>query len=274
MTSNNDDQFDPFKGSSGLADDVDVTWENVHFGQNPTYTDGDGAMPVVFMALETYSDLEFEAREQLYTIGKGWEVQDKGAKVVREDGRSRGFNNSTRLQTLLNRFLELDEDAMRKRYEATGLTPQEAGYWEGFTWHGVIEAVEVGFGDNKKTRDQLVPDKVIGWSGGKVSGAAKKAPAKKAAASKKAAAKAATPVDEATEDTADASSNGQVTGAELAKVKLAIRAIADECDTFDEYVDRCYSEVDEASTDGGVAALIDDDEVGSIWADAVEAAAS
>lgn len=262
------DEFDPFKGSSGLADDVDVTWEAVHFGQNPTYTDDAGNMPVVFMATEFYSDGDIEPREQLYTIGKGWEVQDKGAKVVREDGKPKGFNNSTKLQIILNRCLELDEGAMRARYEATGLTPQEAGYWEGFTFHANQEEREITFGDKKgQTRTDLMPTAVIGWKDGaasKPAGAAKKAPAKKAAASKKAAAAPA----------GEAESNGAVTGAALAKVKLAIRAIADECETFEQYVDRCYTEIDEASEDAGVAALIDDDETGSIWADAVEAAAA
>lgn len=256
------EEWDPFKGSSGLMDDVDVTFANFRFGRNPSYKDQDGNLIVVAM-VDFLAD--GETKDQILTIGGGWEVEDNGTRVVRESGDPKGFNNNTYLQTILNRALELDEDTMRKRYEDTGLAPQTAGYWEGFSFHGNLEEYTKGFGENASTGERLMPTVVLGWDAVKANGkapAARKAPAKKAVAKK-----AVAPVAEVAEET------GGLSGAALAAVKLQIRNIADECESFDEYVDRAFGEIAGIAEDTDVQALVEADGEGSIWNDAVLAAA-
>ena len=179
------EEFDPFAGSSGLLDDVDVTFTNPQFVKDPQYTDKDtGQMVPVFEATLVGGD---EPNRQLFSIGKGWEIQGGGAKVVRAEGPPKGFNNSSYIQLLVRFIIEHAESAARGRYEDTGLSPMDAGYWDGLQLH--MKQVETtNFKGELTGKTRLEPTEFLGWgtssSSAKEEGKAGPAPAKKAAAKK------------------------------------------------------------------------------------------
>lgn len=257
--------FDPFKGSAGgWAEELDgttVTFSNCRFGKTPGYTDSNtGDMVLVF--LHDYdTDAEVSnpdmLEDQILTIGKGWDAKDDGAQVVRSNGSNKGFNTSSRIQMWIDRMFELDggEAALRSRYQDTGYTPQHAAFWDGLTVTLGVHQVEV----MDKTRDVLLPDTIIGWGDDNEDEAPKKkAPAKKAA-KKTAKKKAAAPADDEPAVPAD--------------MVAAIEAIAAEAEDADEFIARCYDEVDGLDENADAMALVDDvDSDDSIWIKAVEAA--
>ena len=96
---------------------------------------------------------------------------------------------------------------------------------------------------------------------------AKKAPAQKAPAKKAPAKKA--PAKQAVDETPYAAARAAVSDSCIA----AIRDIADECTTVEEFMDRAYSEIDGIDGDTDIQLLVDDTESAeSIWAEAVAAA--
>jgi len=274
-----DDTFNHiFGGSSGLFDDGEVTFTECRFIKDPGYTNQDGdLMPVFATDLVTDDPDVGESgtlENQFFSIGKGWEIEDGGAKVAHESGKEKGFNKQTYLQAFLIAMMETEDgkgaDKVRERYEATGLTPQTAGFWEGLRVH--VEQQDYttgGFKDvEKKTRGRLMPIEVLGWDGAAVekpaAPVAKKAPAKKAPV-KKAPAKA--------EPEAELSPYATARAAVGEGIAEAIRAIADEVTDTDEFMERCYAEIDGIDADDNIQLLVDDVESeDSIWAEAVAAA--
>lgn len=251
------DEFDPFATSTGLADDIDVTIRNFRFGLDPAYTNQDDEMTLTGICDFVTDDPDIGTNgtieNQFLTIGKGWEAVDGGKKVQREDGRPKGFNNSTYLGALLDACMAIGEDKMRARYEATKLTPMDAGFWEGLSLH--MEQTEYEAFNKKRSR--LLPTEVKGWTG-----EAKK-PAKKAAA-KKVAAKKAAPKAEAEEVETDAEDAGPT----LESLTAAIIAIAktSEDDGGATFVERCYSEIEGLDANDEAMQLVDDVESeDSIW---------
>lgn len=273
-----DDTFDPFKGSSGLADDIDVTFTEVRFVRDPSYVDSDSGDMIPVFAVDFATDdpdvgENGVIENQFLSIGKGWEIEDGGAKVVRPEGKKGGFNNSTYLQSIINTMMDLEngEKLLRGRYEDTGLTPQEAGFWEGLRCH--MEQTEYtvgGFGNvEKKTRTRLMPTEVYGWT--EAPKPATKAPAKKAPAKKAAVKKAAAKEPEVEETVQTPYAAARLAAGE--EIVAQIRAIADECEDTDQFMERCYAEVAGIDESAEIQLLVDDvDSEESIWAEAVEAA--
>lgn len=257
--------FDPFKGSAGgWAEELDgttVTFTNCRFGKTPGYTDSNtGDMVLVFLHdYDTDADVSNPdmLEDQILTIGKGWDAKDDGAQVVRSNGSNKGFNTSSRIQMWIDRMFELDggEAALRARYQDTGYTPQHAAFWNGLTVTLGVHQVEV----MDKTRDVLLPDTIIGWGDENGSGGEAEAEKpKKAPAKKKAAKKAPEPAED---DTVPAD------------MVAAIEAIAAEAEDADEFIARCYDEIDGLDENADAMALVDDvDSDDSIWVKAVEAA--
>ena len=243
------DEFDPFHTTTGLADDLDITIRNFRFGLDPGYTNDDE------MVLTGICDFATDdpdvgnggvIENQFVTIGKGWEAIDGGKAVQREDGRPKGFNNSTYLGAIIDACLALDEGKMRSRMETTKLTPMDAGYWEGLTLH--MEQTE--YSAFNKTRTRLLPTEVKGWTASEKPKAAKKAAAKKVAA-KKAAPKA------------EESEEG---GLEAIKAQIITIAKSSEDDGGATFIERCYAEIDGLDANDEAMLLVDDVESeDSIW---------
>lgn len=264
--SNERDEFDlAFRGESGLMDNVDVQLCNFRFGRNPAFA-RDGELPVIAMVdLVDIAGIEETRENQFYTIGNGWEPVDAQGTAVTHP-KAVGFNQSSNLQKFLTRCLDADLEKIQGHFEQTGLKPQQAAFWEGLCVHLDLEKQKIEFGERKgETRDVLVPTAVLGWNLLNGSAPAKaatpaKKTAKKASASKKAAAK---PEPEVTEEPASGLTDD---------VAAAIRAIADECDTHEEMVDRAYAEIDGIDSDAAIQEAIEDSGPESIWQAAVDAA--
>lgn len=262
-------EYDPFKGyEGGFGDDEDLTFTNVRFAVDPEFTNDDGEMlPALFADLVGEEDT-FEG--QRFSIGKGWEIEDSGAKVVREDGKEKGFQNQTYLQKFLNAAFECDggEELLRGRWQETGLTPQDAAYWEGLKVH--TEQVELYNFKNREGEQVSVtkplPTVVYGWdeggTGAKKKAAAKKAPAKKVAAKKTAAKKpAAKPAPKAKEQS-EYEAAMEAVGSEVVE---ALREIAAEAEDANAFFDAAYAQ-DWVAEDEAVQLLVDDYESDeSIW---------
>ena len=244
-----DEEFDPFATTTGLADDLDITIRNFRFGLDPAYTNQDDEMTLTGICDFATDDPDVGTNgvieNQFLTIGKGWEAIDGGKAVQREDGRPKGFNNSTYLGAIIDACLALDENKMRSRMEETKLTPMHAGYWEGLQLH--MEQTEYTAFDKKRTR--LLPTEVKGW------GAAKPKAAKKAAAKKVAAKKAAPKVEEP-----------EVDPLEALREQIVAIAKTSEDDGGATFIERCYTEIDGLDANDEAMALVDDVESeGSIW---------
>jgi len=251
------EEFDPFHTTTGIADDLDITIRNFRFGLDPAYTNGDDEMTLTGICDFVTDDPDVgnagTIENQFITIGKGWEAVDGGKKVQREDGRAKGFNNSTYLGAIIDACMQVGSDKMRARYEATQLTPMDAGFWEGLTLH--MEQTEYEAFNKKRTR--LLPTEVKGWSEGKAK------PAKKAAAKKVAAKKAAPKAEEV-----EVEEVAEETGPTLASLTAAIIAIAktSEDDGGATFVERCYSEIEGLDANDEAMLLVDDVESeDSIW---------
>lgn len=251
------EEFDPFATSTGLADDLDITIRNFRFGLDPAYTNQDDEMTLTgicdFVTDDPDVGTNGTIENQFITIGKGWESVDGGKKVQREDGRPKGFNNSTYLGAIIDACMQVGSDKMRARYEATQLTPMDAGFWESLTLH--MEQTEYEAFSKKRTR--LLPTEVKGWNEGKAK------PAKKAAAKKVAAKKAAPKAEEV-----EVEEVAEETGPTLASLTEAIIAIAktSEDDGGATFVERCYSEIEGLDANDEAMLLVDDVESeDSIW---------
>lgn len=286
MPSNTDTDFDPFAGSSGLADDLEVTFTETRFMVDPQYSDSDTGELIPIFAADLVTDQSDVGNNgvlenQFFSIGKGWVIEDDGARVVRAEGKKGGFNHSSYLQQIVARCLELDEKTMRDRYEDTGFSPQTAAFWEGFRCHMVQEEYTTGGfkGVEKKVRSHLMPDEVYGWDDAEAKPAkpaakkavAKPAPAKKAATAKPTAkpkpAVKEEPVEETPAEPTGELSEYQTARAQVdAEIVAAIEAIAAEADTDADFIDRCYAEVDGLADDDNAMYLVDNvDADDSIW---------
>jgi len=260
-------EFDPFKGAANsFIDDIDITFRNVRFGKHPNYMAQDGELPVVMIVDLESDDLDSTAEDQIFTIGKGWEAEDGGAKAVRADGRTRGFTQGTKAQLFIDAALDVDEQAFRGRYEQTGNTPQDAGFWEGLQCHVEAAAIEYDIkGEGKKSSTYLVPTEIFGWDEGEKK-PAKKSAAKKSAA-KKSVSKRPAKKAEVEEEVEEAEVEVEETSTVDAAIIAQIRKIAEEVDGDDgEFIDRCYAEIDGIEDDEEIMALVDDLDEG-VWAE-------
>lgn len=247
-----------FQGVSSLPDDFDGTLDNCRFGKNPKYTIKEtGAMPVVF-SFDILAPELGENQDMILTIGNGFKAEENGTLAVLEKPRSSGktgFQDNSNIMGWINRLFELDEAAMLERYESTQYPPQDARFWEGLRCHFNREKYKDFRGTE---RDKLMPTALLGWGEGDGEVKAKPATAKKKASKKKAAAKPkAEPADEGVDD----------------ETLAALDAIADECETYDEFVSRAFSEVDGADSEPLYSVIMaGEDTEGSVWVRALERA--
>jgi hypothetical protein len=238
--------------TSGLPDNFDGPMTDCRFGFNPDYNNGQTLL-LLHNKVSTDDDVGTLDGEQ-YTVNKGFESREKGTFVEREDGSGKGFHESSGMGTLLSAIAKLDgiEETWDARI-AEGLTPLHAAFYEGMSFHWERQTLREG---TAYESHMLIPTAFVG-SGDVVK---PKAPRTKKAAAKKKAKKAAAPKTEPE-------------GPDLDEVRTQVRAIADTCDTVEEFAERAYSEIEGLEDNADWQALVDDtDSEGSVWVEAVEAA--
>lgn len=125
-------EFDPWEGSSGLPNYLQVRIENPHFGYDAQIQNGQACLfkpeGTVLSGDGVDEPTEFT---QFYGCGPGWEPASKGQRVVREDGKARQFNNNVAYYHLFHSLKQAAveqglEDQLRKRG-----TPFDASTWQG-----------------------------------------------------------------------------------------------------------------------------------------------
>lgn len=249
--------FDPFKMSEGLIDDVDVWIDEFRFEFNPDYNNGETLCGV---AVVSSDDDEIETgTELMFSCGAGWTTNDQGKTAEREDGKEKTFNKQSAMGMFATGAITVAEEVMRGRYEADGTTPMMAAMYEGLGFH--LEIVEVNYGGEIGVKGKLVPSAFLGEKGAKPTGGT----AKKAAATKKASGGAKPKAKGKAK--AEASEGGLTD-----EVKGLLDAIADDCETHDEFMERAMSELDPDLIDAEVEAAIQNTDDGSVWDQAVERA--
>lgn len=238
--------FDPLKGSTGLLEDDDVTFQDAVFRTDAEFRDGQ----VLFLDA-TLLNSDGEETNKYFGCGNGWETDD-GTTASREDGRDINFNKKSAIFECFNGLVQVMKDdpkadkAVREKLKQHPLGPRDAGFWKGLKVH-VVNVDRKGGGE-VDDYTMLVIDAFHGWDGA----AKKAAPAKKAA--KKAAAKPKA------DDT-----DGGVTE----EIKARLIEIGLAADSHEEFMEAAFTDVPEASTDAAVKAAVSDGGEGSIWAEAV-----
>lgn len=147
--------WDPVE-TSGLPDDIDFTIAKASFGYDAAYNNGEQIL-LVIEASQT--DEKGDPIRSLYSLGKAgaWETLDHGRTVVSQSNPpAEGFNK----QSLYWKFIEAALGTPAAAVIQTRGTPDNAGIWEGLTFH--MNRVDVDYGGDIGTRKVLLPTAFVG----------------------------------------------------------------------------------------------------------------
>lgn len=218
--------FDPFAPSTGLIDDFDFTIDSARFVFDANYNNGQ----TLCLRLEGRTDNPQKAElDQLYPCGSGWDVANGGREAVREDGKPKGFNNSSTYYAFIAAALAVAGDELRSRMAGDHPKgPMDATIWEGLTLH--LKQNEIDYGGEIGKKNRLLPTGLGG--------------------------------------VAKAATNGNGNGAGIpASVKGRLLSMASCAASFDEFVTTAYSQMsDEIDASEDVTAAVTDE--AGIWAEA------
>lgn len=228
-----DEQYDDGWGLSEgtvLGEGV-VTIDSAEFGFDASY--GNGEIPLAIFEGNVVSD-DGEAHDwrKLYSVGKGWDVVDQGARIQREDGRPKGVGKQSKYGLWIAGAMEAGAaEVLRGRGKQT-----EAKVWEGLTFE--VRAKETDYGGEIGKKQTLVPVRFVGEGSAKT--ATGSAPAAQSAAT-----------------TAAPTATAQASGLS-ASLKAKLKKLAKECESHDEFVDRAFVEVDGVDGNGEAETLVAD----------------
>lgn len=155
---------------SSFSDDWDFWADKATYGYRDEYLSGE----VPLLILEG-ADPDGEVRENIWAIGKGWEVEDGGAKVTHSKGKTR-FHKMSNVGMMIDALVGTlgIGDKLRARGEAT-----EAKTWVGIGMHlnrkKIVREGLVDDAGNTKTSDVLLPTTFLGFRDGGGGGATGKA---------------------------------------------------------------------------------------------------
>lgn len=250
---------DPFAFSSGLPNDIDVTFGEAYFATTPEYHGG--ATTCLLIPYECDDPDVDTSRDLLYPCGDGWEAIDRGVRIQDEKGDDdRVFNQQSGVALFVAAALEAGaRDIIIERSEGEG--PYRADIWQGLKFH--MERREHGKGQFKSER--LYPTAFLG-----VEGEAKPAASVKSAAAKRTTTKAAaseapanTTVKEADPPAASGGPDGLSTKQQV-KLRDVARKVRKAGGDHDQFVEEAMAAMD-PTTPEVEAAIMDESEEG-IWA--------
>lgn len=230
---------DNWKTGSGLPDDFDFEVTHAEFRYNPKVQDGEVPICVLVGLNSETGDPEDELR---FTVGKNFEVVDKGAAVEPTFAKAK-INHNSQYGKWINSFLA-NEEAMAL-VKARDMDPFVAASWVGLklSLERVLTDTTIR-GESITMTSWIVHDVTeIETSEGERK-PAKKTAAKKAAA-KKAAPKAEEPAAEAEEAEAEApaeteAAESQTKGVIPPPVKAVATDIARKAGTYEDYINGVY----------------------------------
>lgn len=228
-----EDVFDPWALTSGLIDDIDVTVRESYFAFDPNYNDGE----TLLLKWECDTDDDDEPTTTLmFPTGKGWDMKNKGAQAVREDGKEKAFGKSSGIGLLITAAIEVGAgDVLKDRG-----TPMEAGIWEGLSFH--MKRRTIDYKGDIGEKERLLPTEFKGAKGQGASGAT----------STPATTPATTPAAAPTAAPTNAGSEEAMTG----KVRVALMKLARAASSHDEFMEKAY-DMPEVDTNPAVQAVVD-----------------
>lgn len=143
----------------GLFDEGTLTITKARFGYDAGYDDGDS---LVLILEGTSPDFDDEVR-QLYSIGNGWDAEDKGKKVVGLEEFNESTNYAVFFTTAISKKVGGGELLSKRGY------PDDATIWEDTIWEMKRQDVERDWGgdDGKRISKVVLPTKYIGLVGDK-----------------------------------------------------------------------------------------------------------
>lgn len=207
--------WDPVE-TTGLPDDIDFTIAKAEFGYDAQYLDGE---QILLIIEATQTNEEGDAYRNFYSLGKAgaWETLDHGKTVVSQtDPPAEGFNKQCSYWKFIEAALGTGAPVTDRG------TPDNAGIWEGLTFHmNRVEVDRPGLGEGKQTL--LLPTAFVGASGK---------------------AEASAPVDSGQ---AEAPSNGG--GATTNILEVKIKALAKNADSHDSFIEAVMEKHPEAAND-------------------------
>lgn len=246
-------EYNPWALTSGLPDAFTGKVQDSYFCFDDGYQDGEAAL----LKLEVMTD-DPELGESglltlMYPVGKGWEPKNKGKGIEHESGKAKNINKSSGLGLLMAALLEVCGDEIMD----LGNPLADAGIFKGLAFDFERKDYEANIGGEKITYNRMLPVAVA--EGGEEKPAAKKA----AGSTKKAAAKAK--AEPEADDAGD--EGGEAEEVKLpAKLRVALKKLAKECDNHDEFVERAFEEVDGVEGDEAAEAAVMDSSESGIWA--------
>ena len=139
----------------GQFNDMEMVITDAEFGYRDDYNEGESEL-----LIWTFDDLNGEEREHLISIGTGWDIADKGARVESdsEDGR---FHDTSLLGRYIERFLELGMQDVLK--EDGRDDPRVASAYIGLKFHMKNEKKD--FGGEIGEKEHLMPLEFLGVVG-------------------------------------------------------------------------------------------------------------
>jgi hypothetical protein len=231
---------DPFDLGGGLPDFIGESTDAI-FRFDDKFTDDDGA-PICLLDLTLTNEDGGEEFNKFYTCGPGWEPSDDGSRAVRvddPDDDTANFNGGTKIGKLINSITKNGAaDLIRDRYTKEDIGSTDAamfvgirGLWGSISYDWKFKG-QSGTSDFTGLKEYQAGD-------AKPAKAAKKSTAKKATAKKAPAKAKAKP--------AAAHAPAEANGKPSDEMMEAIKAVFDDVETPEQFLERVVDEVDGAT---------------------------
>ena len=156
------DNKESYELDTGLIDDYEVVVENAYFGFHEKYLGGD--LPLLILSCAS-PDEDMAVRDELFSIGRGWEVAPGGERVEGKEGKEK-FLASSWIGRLIVRCSELDmpgfdggDGGSVLDFIADRGSAQEAHIWIGLRFR--MKREEADFGDMGK-KSHIMPTQCLG----------------------------------------------------------------------------------------------------------------
>lgn len=214
---------DEWAFGSGLKDNFDGTIENIYFGYDSKYNNGN----TLVLILEIKDVENGEEARQMYSCGDGWDNAENGSKAVREDGKQTPFNRNSAVVKFLTSLTNAQGiDKVRGQLVEAGFSPYFCTPLKGTTWHW--EQKE----DSYNVKDRQTGEKKAGSSTRLMPTAFVGGGAEKATGAKKGARKATAKVKNTWDDLDD-------------EVIAEFKELAAECSSQEEFIGKVSEEFSE-----------------------------
>lgn len=220
---------------TGLPTEFQGIVEDAYFTVDSEYNDGQDLL--LKFEVQTDDDQIGDGGKTTlqFTCGKGWEAAEKGAKAVREDGKSKGFQEQSGVGLLVKHALGTDAGAILRARVSDNVGPRDAAIWKGLTFDWERKEFSGKIEGEDRTWYRMLPVKFIGEN-------------VRAGSTASEPVKAAPPTE---------ASNGNGASAIDPAMRAKLLARAKASSSHDEFIEKCYSELDLAGNQAAEDAVMD-----------------